>query len=105
MVKQSNLKQYPLPTSSAETSNFENSSSSASDIDPKRRKGSIGSIKKTFNMGAREIVNSEIVRMFYTRGLSFHFARNPYYVRAFKSASQLPGYVPPSYNALRTTLL
>ena len=38
-------------------------------------------------------------------GLYFHFARNPYYARAFKSASQLPGYVPPGYNALRTTLL
>ena len=34
-------------------------------------------------MGAREIVDSEIARMFYTGGLSFHFARNPYYVRAF----------------------
>ena len=93
MVKQSNLKQVPLPTSSAATSNFENSSysSSASAIDPKRRKGSIGSIEKTFNMGAREIVDSETTRMFYTGGLSIHFARNPYYARAFKSASQLPG--------------
>ena len=56
-------------------------------------------------MGAREIVDSEIVRMFYTGVLSFHFARNPYYVRSFKSASQLPNYVIPGYNALRTTLL
>ena len=104
-VKQSILKQVSLLTSSATTSNFENSSSSASAIDPKRSKGSIGSIEKTFNMDAREIVDSEIARMFYIRGLSFHFARNPYYARAFKSASQLPGYVPPGYNALRTTLL
>ena len=104
-VKRSNFKQVPLPTSSAGTSNFENSSSSASAIDPKRRKRSIRSIEKAFNMGAREIVDSEIARMFYTGGLSFHFARNPYYARAFKSASQLPGYVPPGYNALRTTLL
>ena len=37
--------------------------------------------------------------------MSFHFARNPYYARAFKSASQLSGYVPLGYNALRTTLL
>ena len=37
--------------------------------------------------------------------MSFHFARNPYYYCAFKSASQLPGYVPPGYNALRTALL
>ena len=38
-------------------------------------------------------------------GLSFHFARNPYYDHAFKSATQLPSYVPPGYNTLRTTLL
>ena len=76
-VKLSNIKQVPLPTSSARTSNFENSSSSASAIDPKRRKGYIRSIEKAFNMGAREIVDCEIARMFYTGGLSFHFARNP----------------------------
>ena len=105
MVKQPNLKQIPLPTTSAAASNFDNSSTSASAIDPKRRKGSIGSIEKAFNMGAREIVDSKIARMFYTKGLSFHFTRNPYYARAFKSASQLSGYVPPGYNALRTTLL
>ena len=70
-VKQSNLKQVPLPTSSTETSNFENSSSSASAIDPKRRKASIGSIEKAFNMSAREIVDSEIARMFYTGGVVF----------------------------------
>ena len=106
-VKHSNLKQVSLPASSAATSNFENSSSSASASasDLKRRKGSIGSIEKAFNTGAREIDDSEIARMFYIRGLSFHFARNPYYACTFKSASQLPGYVPPGYNALRTTLL
>ena len=106
-VKQSNLKQVLLPTSSTATYNFENSSSSASAsaIDPKRKKNYIRSIEKAFNMGAREIVDNEITRMFYTRGLSFHFARIPYYARAFKSASQLPGYVPPGYNPLRTTLL
>ena len=70
-MKQSNLKQVPLPTSSAATSNFENSSSSASAIDPKRRKWSIGSIEKAFNMGAREIVDSEIARMFCTGGCLF----------------------------------
>ena len=40
------------------------SSASASAIDPKRGKGSIGSIEKAFNMGAHEIVYSEIARMF-----------------------------------------
>ena len=56
-------------------------------------------------MGACEVVDSEMARIFYTGGFSFHFARNPYYVRAFKSASQLPSCVPPGYNALRTRLL
>ena len=70
-VKQFNLKQVPLPTSSTATSNFENFSTSASAIDPKRRKGSIGAIEKSFNMGACEIVDSEIARMFYTGGCLF----------------------------------
>ena len=70
-VKKSNLKQVPLPASSAAASNFENSSTSASAIDPKRRKGSIGSIEKAFNMGAREIIDSEIARMFYIGGCLF----------------------------------
>ena len=70
-VKLSNIKQVPLPTSSARTSNFENSSSSASAIDPKRRKGYIRSIEKAFNMGAREIVDCEIARMFYSWGVVY----------------------------------
>ena len=37
--------------------------------------------------------------------MSFHFVRNPYYARVFKSASQLLGYVLLGYNALRTKLL
>ena len=45
-VKQSNLKQVPLPTSSIATSNFENSSSSASAIDPKRRKGLLDQLRR-----------------------------------------------------------
>ena len=72
-VKQSNIKQVLLPTSSTATYNFENSSSSASAsaIDPKRRNKSIRSIEKAFNMVGREIVDSEINRMFYIGGLSF----------------------------------
>ena len=104
MVKQSNLKQVLLPTSSAATSNFENSSSSASAIDPKMRKGSIGSIEKTFNMGACEIVNSEIARMF-SGGGGCLFTLLEILIMLVPSSSQLPGYVPPGYNALRTTLL
>ncbi|KAG6479762.1 hypothetical protein ZIOFF_063236 [Zingiber officinale] len=52
-------------------------------------------------------LHSEIARLFYTRGLSFNVARNPHYVRAFSLATQrtIPGYLPPGYNLLRTSLL
>ena len=43
--------------------------------------------------------------MFGTSGLSFNVARNPHYRNSYVRASQIPGYVPPGYNALRTTLL
>ena len=45
--------------------------------------------------------------MFYTDGLPFHFARNPHYRSsyAYVATQSIPGYVPPGYNALRTTLL
>ena len=80
-VKQSNPKQVPLPTSSAEASNFGNSATSDTatgvryhglptpSINPKRRKGAIRSIEKAFNMDAREVVDSEIARMFYIGGV------------------------------------
>ena len=67
--------QVPLPTSSTATFNFENFSTSASAIDTKRRKGSIGSIEKAFNMGAREIVDSEIAMMFYIGGVVFSLCK------------------------------
>ncbi|XP_050291284.1 uncharacterized protein LOC126732443 [Quercus robur] len=45
--------------------------------------------------------------MFYTGGLPFNFARNPYYRNsyAYAAANSIQGYVPPGYNALRTTFL
>ncbi|KAK2662964.1 hypothetical protein Ddye_001538 [Dipteronia dyeriana] len=103
-VKQSLPRPVPLPSGIG--------SSSASPgiwygLDPKKKKGVSGAIEKAFNIGAREKLDGEIARMFYTCGLSFHFARNPHYVNAFKSAYTNPisGYLPPGYNSLRTTLL
>lgn len=63
-----------------------------------------GSIEKTFQNELREECNGEIARMFYTGGLSFNLARNPHYQNSYFRASTLPGYVPPGYNAIRTTL-
>ena len=58
-------------------------------------------------MGNREELNFHIARMFYSGGLPFHLARNPYYVSSytFVATNLITGYVPPGYNALRTTLL
>ena len=67
----------------------------------------ISPIEKAFQNNARHELDSRIVRMFYTGGLPFNFARNPYYRNSYAYAAtySVPGYVPPGYNALRTTLL
>nr|XP_023915897.1 uncharacterized protein LOC112027463 [Quercus suber] len=51
--------------------------------------------------------DSRIARMFYTGGLLFNFARNPYYRSSYAYAAthNIPSYLPPGYNALRTILL
>ncbi|KAK1588601.1 hypothetical protein Q3G72_024952 [Acer saccharum] len=103
-VKQSLSWPVPLP------SNVGSSSASASTVfgsDPKKRKRVSAVIEKAFNICAREQLGGETTRMFYTSGLSFHFVRNLHYVNAFKNAcsNPIPGYLPPGYNSLRTTLL
>ena len=67
----------------------------------------ISPIEKSFQNNARHELDSRIARIFYTGGLPFNFARNPYYRNSYAYAAthNIPGYVPPRYNALRTTLL
>ncbi|TXG53295.1 hypothetical protein EZV62_022464 [Acer yangbiense] len=103
-VKQSLPRLVPLPSAVGSSSA---SASTFSGSDPKKRKRVSGAIEKVFNIGASEQLDDEIARMFYTGDLSFHFVRNLYYVNAFKSAcsNPIPGYLPPSYNPLKTTLL
>ncbi|OMO86889.1 hypothetical protein COLO4_20882 [Corchorus olitorius] len=70
----------------------------------KKRKGGV---ENSFNLASRENLHSQIARMFHSGGLPFHFARNPYFISAITYAANQPlsGYIPPGYNALRTTLL
>ena len=65
------------------------------------------SLERAFNNGCKEHLTSLIVRMFYSGGIPFHFARNPHYVNSYKyvANNMIVGYVPPGYNALRTTFL
>ncbi|XP_004308303.1 PREDICTED: uncharacterized protein LOC101292460 [Fragaria vesca subsp. vesca] len=112
-VKNAAPKSVPLPSSSrnAATSSldydmsFTCSNPTSSEVGPKKRKGMGTALEKAFQNNSREQCNGEIARMFYTGGLSFNLARNPHYRRSYVRASNIPGYVPPGYNALRTTLL
>ena len=64
-------------------------------------------LERAFQNNARHELDSRIGRMFYTDGLSSNFARNPYYCSSYAYATthSIQGYVPPGYNALRTTIL
>jgi len=81
----------PLPTESSE----------------KRKRRGVSAIESSFNLEVRSQLDELIARMFYTSGLPFNLARNPYFRKTFMFAAnrQIGGYVPPSYNKLRTTLL
>ncbi|CAL8992659.1 unnamed protein product [Prunus brigantina] len=76
-----------------------------SNVEQKKRKGMNGPLDRAFQNEAIEQCDVEVARMFYTGGLSFRLARNSHYRNSYLRASTLPGYVPPGYNALRTTLL
>ena len=74
-------------------------------VDGKRRKVIENSLsEKAFQNSARAELDNRIARMFYTSGLPFHFARNPNYRNSYAYAAiyNIPGYVHPGYNALRT---
>ncbi|KAL8473814.1 hypothetical protein ACS0TY_030609 [Phlomoides rotata] len=62
---------------------------------------------RAFNAQAREILDGEIGRMFYSVGLPFNLAKNPHFIKSYSLAanSNVSGFTPPGYNALRTKLL
>ena len=82
-------------------------SKSEVDSTSKKRKSNLSPITQAFGIQARDQLDQEIARMFYTGGLPFNLARNPHYYRSycFAASHNISGYVPPGYNKLRTTLL
>ncbi|XP_050238986.1 uncharacterized protein LOC126688364 [Mercurialis annua] len=99
-------KRVPLPViSTIMGPSSTNQSSSLEAL--KRRRIQESDLVKSFDMQHRDQLDAEIARMFYTGGLPFNFAKNPYFVSsyAFAANHSLGGYVPPGYNKLRTTLL
>ncbi|XP_058005467.1 uncharacterized protein LOC110671042 [Hevea brasiliensis] len=73
----------------------------------KKRRVNDSPLCRAFDLQTRAQLDVEIARIFYTGGLPFDFARNPYYVSSYSFATNhaLGDYVPPGYNKLRTTLL
>ncbi|XP_057793012.1 uncharacterized protein LOC131009614 [Salvia miltiorrhiza] len=110
------IKDIPLPRSvcdsvgsfSVTMTEVEPSSFKLEGYDPlKKRKIVDGPLGKAFNAQAREILDGEIARMFYSAGLPFNLAKNPHFIKSYSLAanSNVAGYNPPGYNALRTKLL
>ncbi|KAL0908737.1 hypothetical protein M5K25_023245 [Dendrobium thyrsiflorum] len=77
-------------------------SSSSIRVDHASSFRSEGYDSKAFNMQMREQLDGEIARMFFSAGLFFNLARNPYYKNAFTFAcnNNFAGYVPLGYNAI-----
>ncbi|PKU78650.1 hypothetical protein MA16_Dca014915 [Dendrobium catenatum] len=102
-IKRALPKEIPLPSTHGSSH-----ASSSEGYQTKKRKGVASSpLEKAFSLQQREELDGEIARMFFSAGLPFNLARNPYYKNAFSFAcnNNLAGYVPPGYNALRSKLL
>ena len=98
-------KRVPLPTTAI--SSFLTLTDQSISNALKRKKIDNSPIGKAFDIQTRARLDAEIARIFYTGGLPFNLAKNPYYVSSYSFAANhaLGGYVPPGYNKLRTTLL
>ncbi|PHT97269.1 hypothetical protein BC332_33804 [Capsicum chinense] len=73
-----------------------------------KRKGSTGgALEKSFSIANRSTAYKLATRMFYASGLSFNLATSPYFKKysEFLATNSIPGYIPPTYNRFRTTLL
>ena len=75
--------------------------------DLKQQKKNKGTLESCFNVVDRDEVDKETARMIYASTLPFSLVKNPYFRRFCLrlSNSRVFGYVPPTYNRMRTTLL
>lgn len=81
--------------------------SKASGSSKKRKTGKQQGIVESFDLETKQQADALIARMYFTGGVPFNLARNPYYRESYRfiASHDMGGYVPPGYNALRTTLL
>ncbi|KAL9227765.1 hypothetical protein vseg_003416 [Gypsophila vaccaria] len=76
-------------------------------VKPRKKRGIASPLERAFNLQERDELDKEFARMMYSAAIPFNFTRNPF-LRSFcykLSTFNVPGYRPPSYNRLRTTLL
>ena len=109
MSKEAEQKRKPklvsLPTQSSNISSY--ISTPPSQPYEKRKLPGNSTLDKSFNNQCREHLDFLFARAFYSAGLPFQLAKNPYFIEMIKYAANnnLAGYIPPGYNKLRTTLL
>ncbi|KAL9689719.1 hypothetical protein QQ045_010108 [Rhodiola kirilowii] len=98
-------KSVPLPFGPSPSSRT--SQTNSFDVGALKKRKSDSPLVKAFDNQKRNELDCMIARMFYTGGLPFTLARNPYYQSTYNFAANnnLGGYVPLGYNRLRTTLL
>ena len=92
-----------LPTDSPTSPNLGSRESSTATSHPffsKKKRVGNSPLERAFNNQCREQLDSLIARTFYSTGLPFHFAKNPYCSEMIKFAANnnLVGYIPPGYN-------
>ncbi|MCO5604446.1 hypothetical protein L7F22_058612 [Adiantum nelumboides] len=72
----------------------------------KKRKGAQGPLASAFSLQAREQADRALRRFFYAEDIPEWKVRSPLFLEMVKAIGQVgPSYVPPTYNALRTTEL
>ena len=109
MSKEAEQKRKPklvsLPTQSSNISSY--ISTPPSQPYEKRKLPGNSTLDKSFNNQCREHLDFLFARAFYSAGLPFQLAKNPYFIEMIKYAANnnLAGYIPPDYNKLRITLL
>nr|CAD1827973.1 unnamed protein product [Ananas comosus var. bracteatus] len=109
-LKNSIPKQVPLPKTITKSSDTSIESMGVQSFEPRKKRATSTretALEKSFNVAAQNQLHCEIARMFYSDGLPFNLAKNPYYVSSytFAASHNISGYIPPNYNMLRTSLL
>ncbi|MCO5572968.1 hypothetical protein L7F22_026730 [Adiantum nelumboides] len=72
----------------------------------KKRKGAQGPLASAFSWQARKQADQALRRFFYAEDIPEWKVQSPFFLEMVKAIGQVgPSYVPPTYNALRTTEL